>query len=99
MSLLLRSRCLKNVTQIKNINAIVKFSSSTPSGPGIQDPLTSSFTPVFKFPHIRLASLINRCKFLQTISTATVVPGAVMLSVLDVIEPQTGVTAVLTGKF
>ncbi|XP_046428079.1 transmembrane protein 186 [Neodiprion fabricii] len=82
---------LRSVTScIAKISQPVRFQSNT---------LTRfhDYQLIYKYPLIRLSSIVNRLKLYQTIATATGIPGTVVLAISDFITTETAVVFAVTG--
>lgn len=58
----------------------------------------SSFIPIYKFPYIRAAGLVNRLKVYQSGLTLVSIPGSIMLCNLGLISADSVITTFVLGK-
>lgn len=58
----------------------------------------NNFIPIYKFPYIRIFSVINKLKLYQTVITAAAVPSAILLTATNVVAPDAVLVTCGIGK-
>lgn len=64
-----------------------------------QGAINTNFVPIYKFPYIRVCSIINRLKLYQTFLTITTIPGTKILSDMNIIENDIAIPSLVFGKY
>lgn len=74
--------------------------SSKKNVPGMEMATSDrKFIPIYKFPYIRVFSVVNRLKLYQTVLTVVTVPVAITLSQVDIISKDMVFATMLLGRY
>lgn len=61
-------------------------------------PKSDYFVPIYNFPHVKIAGLLNRLKVYQTVATVVSVPGGIILNNAGFLNFDIIATAWIVGK-